>query len=258
MKILKNLYLDDAVNNYYIYLLENGKLEKQVDNKEIILHHLNNGVILQNTLNNSLFIPSKLYEESEIEQILDKIDTLKPEWISFGDLCPNLTNKLKEKYPNALFEMQNIATLKKEDLKLFANDKNYKIVKVDNSNIDLAIDFLRENDFYPSTRENWIREYKNQQAKYGYLVFDKDKLIGHCCIVYSTSDYFVLWGVLVKQEYRNQGISKIMVAKLCNELLTISNKDILLYYTKEIIGNIYKKIGFKDVSQLLSLTFKND
>ncbi|QIW62472.1 GNAT family N-acetyltransferase [Mycoplasmopsis gallinacea] len=181
----------------------------------------------------------------------------KPKYLTFSNLTPKLSKKMINKFvkTNEYQKFyQRLSTLDRKEMINFENNTEYRIEKVNDATFEIAKNFLIDNDFYPDSRDRWIKEYKKQKNKLGFLMFDNQKVIAHACIVYETDEYSILWGVLVDENYRGKGLAKIIVSHLCSYIFQQDkSKKILLYYTEDRIGNIYKNIGFVDKAELFSL-----
>lgn len=53
-------------------------------------------------------------------------------------------------------------------------------------------------------------------------------------------------GVATKEGYRNKGLVSKCISKLCSDLIN-EGKTLCLFYDNPIAGELYKKIGFKDI-----------
>ncbi|WP_324672728.1 GNAT family N-acetyltransferase [Mycoplasma sp. 888] len=245
------------VNNYYIFLYENDLLENKLENGDSI-SYFEKGLVI-NTFKNdaySAFISNVNYKKENVEKIINLLSDFSPAVITYGDACLNLINHISNLNNYEIYN-QTIATLDKDDF-VFSDakeeilDKKLIIKRVNLSDFDEIKKFLEEENFYPNSRNHWVDFYRKYVLKnslnYGYIALKDKKVISHACVVYTNSKNAVIWGVATNSEFRGLGLASHLVSLLCKDILN-DNLEPVLYYTEEKIGNIYKKLGFKDKAQ---------
>ncbi|MEA4134635.1 GNAT family N-acetyltransferase [Mycoplasma sp. 2704] len=245
------------VNNYYIFLYENDLLENKLENNGSITY-FENGLVI-NTFRNdaySAFISNVNYKKENVEKIINLLSDFSPTVITYGNACLNLVHQISNLNNYEIYN-QTIAALDKDDFafseaKEEALDKKILIRRVDLFDFDEIKKFLEEENFYPNSRNHWVASYKKyileNNLNYGYIALKDKKVISHACVVYTNYKNAVIWGVATNTEFRGLGLASHLVSLLCKDILN-NNLEPLLYYTEEKIGNLYKKLGFKDKAQ---------
>jgi len=81
-----------------------------------------------------------------------------------------------------------------------------------------------------------------------FFIEEKGKVISHASTSCMSTNASVVAGVFTLEGYRHKGYAKSVVGTLCNSLIS-DGKTPLLYFTNPIAGEMYHKLGFKDMDQ---------
>ncbi|WP_320128411.1 GNAT family N-acetyltransferase [uncultured Sphaerochaeta sp.] len=83
----------------------------------------------------------------------------------------------------------------------------------------------------------------------GFGLYDQEKLISVAYTTAKTQSGAMVVGVATLPEYRKKGLATQMVQKLCKESFSSGLSFLCLFYDNPIAGQIYRKIGFKEIGR---------
>lgn len=101
------------------------------------------------------------------------------------------------------------------------------------------------NEFQTPTIQS-IRE--NLKTGRGYCIEEDKKIVSMAKSTSESEKYAMVIGVGTHPLYRNKGYATKCIVKLCDDLINEKMKP-CLFYDNEKAGKIYKKLGFKEVTQ---------
>jgi GNAT superfamily N-acetyltransferase len=127
---------------------------------------------------------------------------------------------------------------------------NIEIVETINDNFTNQLASLYENVWFTQNRK---KEDIKTMLSHSYLTLGfvkSDELIGFCRVISDGIFKAFLFDVIVKEEYQNKGIGRIIIETTVNHKKLINIKHIELYCPDRITP-FYKKLGFDTRTALL-------
>ena len=228
-----NLFIIGDVENYG-FETDFQNVWFQMDNEKIV------AVMLR--YYKSLIIYS--YENDfNVDEIIDHINSLDIKEICGKKLVIDklLTKykdfkKCKETYFCSLKNLNEIDIL---------NLKDNKIEKADVSDLEQLNEFLCNiEDMYAEDYiESKTKQLKEKNARI-YFIKQDNKIVSTTSTGIETSFLAMVCGTCTDADYRNQGLATLMTYTLSKELVN-EGKIPCLFYSSEVAGRIYKKIGYE-------------
>ena len=178
-----------------------------------------------------------------IDEMIDHINSLDIKEISGKKIViDRLLTKYKDFKKSKETQFCSLKTLKEIDV---LNLKDNKIEKAEMSDLkDL-------NDFICSVEDMYTEDYietKTKQLKEKntriYFIKQDDKIVSTTSTGIETSFLAMVCGTCTDVNYRNQGLATLMTYTLSKELVN-EGKIPCLFYSSEVAGRIYKKIGYE-------------
>lgn len=156
---------------------------------------------------------------------------------------------LKDFFASSLIHICTMCAMDKEIIDVDSSDIKRATIE-DARKIVASISTIEEfASFSSGDKEDMIarkvRGIKTDFQRTFYIEKDGE-IISHAATSCMSNDAAILAGVFTLKEYRNQGYAKRVVGTLCNSLIS-ENKTPLLYFNNPIAGEMYHKLGFKDV-----------
>ncbi|WP_085523451.1 GNAT family N-acetyltransferase [Tuberibacillus sp. Marseille-P3662] len=81
-----------------------------------------------------------------------------------------------------------------------------------------------------------------------YYVNEGDTMVSSAMTTAENSQSAMIVGVCTLDEYKKQGYATSCMVQLCRDLLA-EGKELCLFYDNPDAGNIYKRLGFKDIDR---------
>lgn len=178
-----------------------------------------------------------------IDEMIDHINSLDIKEISGKKIViDRLLTKYKDFKKSKETQFCSLKTLKEIDV---LNLKDNKIEKAEIS------DLKELNDFICSVEDMYTEDYietKTKQLKEKntriYFIKQDDKIVSTTSTGIETSFLAMVCGTCTDVNYRNQGLATLMTYTLSKELVN-EGKIPCLFYSSEVAGRIYKKIGYE-------------
>ncbi len=136
---------------------------------------------------------------------------------------------------------------------------NLKIIKVENkeqcSKLFDALVTIDEFGYSDKPKEEFI-ESKLKSLNMGSTFFIEEEgiVLSTVATTAETTKSAMVVAVATIESARSRGLASILMKHLMNEYFAIKGKYLCLFYNNPKAGNIYKRLGFKDVDKWVMLT----
>lgn len=140
------------------------------------------------------------------------------------------------------------AELDRVDLLSEKRELAFSIRKMHVDDIDQVIqlrDSIEEFNDTPANPET-LRQSLESESGRGYVAEVEDRVIAMAQTVAENPYAAMIIGVGTDVSYRNHGLASALVSQLCREVLA-EGKRVCLFYDNPDAGNIYKRIGFREI-----------
>lgn len=105
-----------------------------------------------------------------------------------------------------------------------------------------------------TTVERKRRELENGSSR-SFFIEDDEKFVSTASTTAENTLSAMVVGVATLEGHKNKGYATACMVKLCEQLLT-EGKELCLFYDNHDAGEIYKRIGFKDIGFWMMYTFE--
>lgn len=157
--------------------------------------------------------------------------------------------KIAECFPKAEVEHNQFATMTKEMLEFYSVEGDtMQLIK--NCNVEQVISgysFIDEYKKKYEERGNAVKriETNNLNGRY-YGLESEGKIVAMVCSAAESKELAMISEVGTALEYRNRGLSKILVSNLCKDLFDMGKKELSIFYSNPVAKRVYETIGFKE------------
>lgn len=252
-KILKDyLYQEKDWNLFMIGDYENYGIEKDF---QIFWGEIDNNNKLTGVL-------MKYYENFVFSSITNNFDAK-----SFANIIKSYDYKIISGKEDVIIKFKNILNPSSEKNTYYARLDNSKYLNktiIDNYNI-VRCEYKDENylkeivnltnsieEFSVDTDYDRIVSSLKDKSGRAYALILNDNVVSAAQITAENSSSAMIIAVCTDNEHRGRGFATVTVTKLCDDLLN-DGKVLCLFYDNPVAGNIYKRIGFKDIGKWLML-----
>lgn len=139
------------------------------------------------------------------------------------------------------------------------NDTAYEVKKVNTKEdceklFDILIS-INEFDYKNKTKDDFVTS-KLLGLKMGSTLYieENGKIISTVATTAETTKSAMVVAVATLESARKRGLATILMKHLMKEYFEEKNKYLCLFYDNPTAGNIYKKLGFKDVDKWVMLS----
>ncbi|MFC0522134.1 GNAT family N-acetyltransferase [Pontibacillus salicampi] len=142
----------------------------------------------------------------------------------------------------------------KDSLQLASIDAN--IEKATVTDIDSILHLHSEIEEFASstTKEEMKRNMENGLTR-TYYIKDDGIIVSSVSTAAENSQSAMIIGVCTLPSYKRQGLATQSMTKLCYDMLE-EGKELCLFYDNPSAGNIYKRIGFRDIDKWAMHTYE--
>lgn len=182
----------------------------------------------------------------------------------------DLISLIKERNPSMICGMETTIQLIKDELKGYELEVGYvgtikelKDVSIDNCRLATREDLRAVAEFL-STDDALGKPYgfellykqllERYDQNYGrtFILEEDGQIIGTASTYAETHKCAVVSGVLIHENYRGKGLSRVILTALCKNLLE-NEFDVFSYYYIEQAIRMHKSVGFEDIGQWAKL-----
>jgi predicted GNAT family acetyltransferase len=185
------------------------------------------------------FNPQEFIKIIKTSSIKNRMISGKKSIIKYFEDIFNNYNK-KETYFCELKKAENLVEDASEVKTAQVSDK-YRIPQFTNT-----IEEFRDSP--DVTPEQFEKKIKTNSGRAYYIENDKGKIISVAQSTAENSQSAMIVGVATRPGYRRKGLVSKCMSKLCKDYLN-EGKTLCLFYDNPEAGNIYKKIGFKEIDK---------
>lgn len=251
LEVEKNIVLEfakqDVIRNYFILL---GLLNKKTVYDKIYGEFIEGdlqAILLKRKSGTLQFYSTKNFDFN-IDAFKDIILKLNAHsMIGAGSYCSRF-------FERGVFSISKdgayIAKLEKKDRKIGVKNKyKARIVRIDD--LEKIVELYKTT--FPSFAHKDVMEEKLRTKRgRGILIEEDGQILSVCQTDFETEDSAVIVGVATKKSYRNRGLATSCLQVII-ETLAEDGKDLYLQYDNVKAGQIYKKLGFKVIDQIVHL-----
>ncbi|MBU1020505.1 MAG: GNAT family N-acetyltransferase [Firmicutes bacterium] len=249
--LLEYLEREEALNSYIlsnlkVYGLEDenitifGEFDEKNQYLAVLLFTKHQSIFFAQ---NRLFNPDWLtiFEQNDfsniggVKSIIDKIQPYFKDYIISPSYVAEAT-KLREKYV-------------KPDIKIIKVTTEDQCEKL----FDL-LSTIEEFSHRTKNKQDFIEtRMKAMKISSTYYIEENGKMISTATASGETKNNAVVVMVGTALEGRYKGLASILVKHIMHEYIDVKKKSLCLFYDNPKAGNIYKRLGFKDVEQWIVL-----
>lgn len=157
------------------------------------------------------------------------------------------------------FKVQPMFFCEANSLEEGLNDTAYEVKKVNTKEdceklFDILIS-INEFDYKNKTKDDFVTS-KLLGLKMGSTLYieENGKIISTVATTAETTKSAMVVAVATLESARKRGLATILMKHLMKEYFEEKNKYLCLFYDNPTAGNIYKKLGFKDVDKWVMLS----
>lgn len=164
------------------------------------------------------------------------------EMVSYFETFPSLPLDWSTK------KTMHFAELDRHDLLSWTNDAPCTIRPMmveDIENVAKLHQAIEEFDLEPLNQAS-LRQSLESGSGRGMVAEHEGRIVAMAQTVAENPYAAMLIGVGTNTEYRKQGLASRLVSRLCQEVL-VDGKKVCLFYDNPDAGNIYKRLGFRDI-----------
>lgn len=203
--------------------------------------------ILLRYFGNYLSYAPKEFDIDGFVEIMDKGNKLKilsatEEMVEYFETFQNLPLDWSSKQTFHFAELDRI------DLLSDVRESAFPIRKMTVDDVENVIQLrnsIKEFDHLPVNLEALILTLESGSGR-GYVTEVEGRIIAMAQTVAENPYGVMMIGVGTAVDYRNHGLASALVSRLCQDVLQ-EGKKVCLFYDNPDAGNIYKRIGFKDI-----------
>ncbi|MBN2604258.1 MAG: GNAT family N-acetyltransferase, partial [Bacilli bacterium] len=117
------------------------------------------------------------------------------------------------------------------------------------------LESIDEFAYASKAREDFVED-KMTSLKMGdtYFIEDNHEIIASVAATAESSVSAVVVAVATKENFRNKGLATALMCKLMDEYIHVKKKALCLFYDNPKAGNIYKRLGFKEMDMWVMLS----
>ena len=117
------------------------------------------------------------------------------------------------------------------------------------------LEAIKEFAYVQKAREDFIND-KMTSLKMGetYLIEENNIVIASVAATAETTLSAVVVAVATLPSMRNKGLATALMCKLMDQYINVKNKALCLFYDNPKAGNIYKRLGFKEMDMWVMLS----
>lgn len=169
----------------------------------------------------------------------------------------SVMDKIQNHFPS--FKVTSMYFAEAKEMNFKEEDNDYIINKVESVNdmekLFYILESITEFSIAGKEKDDFI-EGKKKGLEMGvtYFIEEEDVIISTVATTAETTVNAMVVAVATKESARKRGLASILMKHLINEYITNKKKYLCLFYDNPLAGNIYKRLGFKDVDQWVMLS----
>lgn len=241
-EVLSFLNEEPEINLFIIGDIKNYGFDNSI--QDIWASFKNNEMVAVLLRYRNNFIPYFKTYSFDISKFIEIINSFEGEKAISGR--KKITDLFKEKLNISREKNTYFCSLKKLSAEIDYTN-NYNVKQAQEKHCKEVATLLNSIPEFAKTNELYLKEkIRSNSGRIFIIENNQGKIIATASSSAENERSAMISAVATSKEYRQKGLASECVMKLCNTLLE-EGKNLCLFYNNPMAGNIYKRIGFKDI-----------